>query len=276
MARSSLHTGAGRADERGALGARGLRRNARIDDHVISVERLDEGGGVNAVWRLELRATRERAYFKPVNRINPTVAYLFGHTRESAFLSEVAAYRLACASGEPFASLDEFAPGSLVEERLSEQNLGPDAPEKRTRPWGWIAACAVLVLVAGGLAIWALGTQSNLDDQKDQTAQAQQEGKQANDQIGAMEDQIDDVTAAVDDAGDDLVQAGEDASNNVDAALEGVKTKLAALKEQIAQGEAGGGDAEVTTTPTAETGATTVPLDAESTATADAEATATP
>ena len=63
---------------------------------------------------------------------------------------------------------------------------GVDAPEQRTRPWGWIAACVVLVIVAGGLAIWALGTQSSLDDQKDQTAQAQQEAQQANDQIGAL------------------------------------------------------------------------------------------
>ena len=131
----------------------------------------------------------------------------------------------------------------------TEPGPGADAPEKRTRPWGWIAACAVLVIVAGGLAIWALGTQSDLDDQKSQTAQAQQEAKSANDQLGAMEDQLDDVSQAVDDAGDDLAQAGDEASDNIDAAFDGIKAKLAALKEQIGQGGAGGGDAEATATP---------------------------
>ena len=127
---------------------------------------------------------------------------------------------------------------------------GGDAPEKRSRPWAWIVACVVLVLVAGGFAIWAFGAQSDLDDQKDQTAQAQQEAKQANDQVGALEDQLDDVTQAVDDAGDQIAQAGDEASDNLQTALDGVKAKLAALKEQIAQGGAGGGgDAEATATP---------------------------
>ena len=39
------------------------------------------------------------------------------------------------------------------------------------------------------------------------------------------------------------------AGDNIDAALEGIKAKLAALKEQIAQGGAGGGGAEATPTP---------------------------
>ena len=126
---------------------------------------------------------------------------------------------------------------------------GLDPPEKHSRPWGWIAACIVLVIVAGGLAVWALGTQSDLDDQKAQTAQAQQEAQQANDQMGALQAQLDDVTQAVDDAGDQLAQAGDEATDNVNAALDGIKAKLAALKEQIGQGGAGGGDAEATATP---------------------------
>jgi hypothetical protein len=85
------------------------------------------------VWRLELGSAREGAYFKPVNGINPTTAYLFGHTRESVFLAELAAYRLAHALGGPFASLvppcvvraipeiDADAPGSLTPERFDER-----------------------------------------------------------------------------------------------------------------------------------------------------------
>src|SRR4051812_89819 len=68
-------------------------------------ERLDAGRGINAVWRLELGSAHEGAYFKPVNGINPTTAYLFGHTRESVLLSELATYRLAHALGSRFASL---------------------------------------------------------------------------------------------------------------------------------------------------------------------------
>ena len=107
----------------------------------------------------------------------------------------------------------------------------------------------MLVIVAGGLAIWALGAQSDLDDQKSQTAQAQQEAQSANDQLGAMEDQLDDVSQAVDDAGDDL---GRPATRRATASTprsDGIKAKLAALKEQIGQGGAGGGDAEATATP---------------------------
>ena len=113
-------------------------------DELVSLERLDAGAGVNAVWRLERGNAREGAYFKPINGIRRTVAYLFGHTRESVFVSEVAAYRLACALGEPFSAIvppcvvrsvpeiDEHAPGSLTPERFDERRedvfvLAPEA-----------------------------------------------------------------------------------------------------------------------------------------------------
>ena len=54
------------------------------------------------------------------------------------------------------------------------------------RPWGWIAVCVLLVLIAGGLAIWALGLQSDLDTQRDQTAQAQAQAEQANKEVDAL------------------------------------------------------------------------------------------
>jgi hypothetical protein len=103
------------------------------DDLRGEPERLDSGRGINAVYKLELGATREGAYFKPVNGINPTTSYLFGHTRESVFLSELSAYRLAYALGPPYSALvppcvvrrfpeiDPDAPGSLTPERFDER-----------------------------------------------------------------------------------------------------------------------------------------------------------
>ena len=125
----------------------------------------------------------------------------------------------------------------------------PSAPGKRHRPWGWIAACVVLLLVAGGFAIWAIGLQSDLDDQRDQTAQAQQEAEQANDAVGALSAQLDDISQGLDDASDQIAQAGDDAQQGAEDAVDGVKSKLAALKDQIAQAGEGAGNAEATPTP---------------------------
>jgi hypothetical protein len=106
---------------------------ALLDAELSSFERTGAGVAVNEVWRLELGAAREGAYFKPINGLNQSVAYHFGHTRESAFLSEVSAYRLACALGEPFAALvppcvvrsfpeiDAHAPGALASERFDDR-----------------------------------------------------------------------------------------------------------------------------------------------------------
>ena len=57
--------------------------------------------------------------------------------------------------------------------------------------------CVLLVLIAGGLAIWALGLQSDLDTQRDQTAQAQAQAEQANKEVDALSGQIDDISQAV-------------------------------------------------------------------------------
>ena len=95
------------------------------------------------------------------------------------------------------------------------------APAKGRRPWGWIAVCVLLLLVAGGFAVWALGLQSDLDDQKTQTAQAQQEGEQANEAVSALSAQVDDISQAISDAGDQLAQSGDDAQGNVQLALDG-------------------------------------------------------
>ena len=123
------------------------------------------------------------------------------------------------------------------------------SPGQRHRPWGWIAACVVLLLVAGGFAIWAVGLQSDLDDQRDQTAQAQQEAEQANEAVGALSAQVDDISQGLDDASDQIAQAGDDAQQGAEDALDGAKNKLATLKDQLAQAGEAAGNAEATPTP---------------------------
>ena len=125
----------------------------------------------------------------------------------------------------------------------------PSAPGERHRPWGWIAACVVLLLIAGVFAVWAFGLQSDLDDQKGQTAQAQQEAEQANDAVGALSAQLDDISQGLDDASDQIAQAGDDAQEGAQDAVDGVKGKLATLKDQLAQAGEGAGNAEATPTP---------------------------
>jgi septal ring factor EnvC (AmiA/AmiB activator) len=134
-----------------------------------------------------------------------------------------------------------------------------DPANQHKRPWAWIAAVVVLVLVAGGLAIWALGLNSDLSDQKDQTAKAQQESaqakqeaEQANEDVSALQAQVDSITQAVNDAADQLSQTGAQAQENAQAALVGLKDKLASLKSQLSAAVAKlNGGAQATATPTA-------------------------
>ena len=118
----------------------------------------------------------------------------------------------------------------------------PGPPAERHRPWAWIAACVVLLVVAGGVAIWALGLQSDLDDQKDQTAQAQQEAAQAGDAVDELSAEVDDITQSVSDA-------GEDAQQNLQAALDELRDKLAELRDQLTQAAEDAGAADAAPTP---------------------------
>lgn len=112
---------------------------------------------------------------------------------------------------------------------------GPAAqpPPQHHRPWAWITVCVLLVLVAGGLAIWALGLRSDLDDQRDQTAQAQAQAEQASKEVDSLSGQIDQISQTVTDAGQQLSQAGADAEKNAQQTLDGLGTKLESLKGQV-------------------------------------------
>src|SRR4051794_25387043 len=91
------------------------------------------------------------------------------------------------ASPQPPAREQPLPPGVSVSQApvygTPEPSLNPTQPVKAHWPWGWIAVCTLLVLVAGGLAVWALGLNSDLSDQKDQTAQAQQQAQKATSEV---------------------------------------------------------------------------------------------
>ena len=114
----------------------------------------------------------------------------------------------------------------------ADGSAGP-SPPRHHRPWGWIAACVVLVLVAGGLAIWALSLSSDLDNQRDETEQAQQKADQASQDVESLSGQIDEISQSVTDAGEQLSQAGSDAQQNAQSTLDGLKGKLESAKGQV-------------------------------------------
>ena len=94
--------------------------------------------------------------------------------------------------------------------------------------------CALLVIVAGGLVVWALSLQSDLNDQKDQTAAAEQQAQDAS-------AQVDDINQAVSDLGDQLQQAGGEAQGKIQQAVDALKAKLAELRDQLTPPDSGGG-----------------------------------
>src|SRR5262245_19657357 len=84
---------------------------------------------------------------------------------------------------------------------MSAQVEEPQETPKKHRPWAWIAVSVVLVLVAGGLLVWALSLSGDLDDQKAQTEKAQQSAQTAQQDAEAANDEVDKLSQQVDDLG---------------------------------------------------------------------------
>jgi len=122
-------------------------------------------------------------------------------------------------------------------------------PPPRHRPWGWIVACVLLLLVAVGLAIWALSLNSDLDTQRAQTAKAQQQAEQAGKDVEALSAEVDQIGQSVSDAGDQLSQAGADAQQNAQQTLDGVGTKVQSLKGRVQKAANDAGASKETSTP---------------------------
>ena len=112
--------------------------------------------------------------------------------------------------GSPTGRANVGAMDSSSDERTPDPGIAPPSqpppsqPPHHGPPWGWIVACVLLLVVAGGLAVWAFGLDSKLDDQRDQTAkaqqqadQAQQQADQATEQAQSLSGDIDEINASV-------------------------------------------------------------------------------
>jgi hypothetical protein len=113
----------GDAEERGLL-----------DGSVVDFDQLREGErGTNETWIVTFDGTGERAFYKPINGINGTVAHMFGLQPWEVAICEAAAWRVAAQLGPPWSSLmppcvirwieriDDRAPGSLSAERFGNR-----------------------------------------------------------------------------------------------------------------------------------------------------------
>src|SRR5215213_7230063 len=93
----------------------------------------------------------------------------------------------------------------------SLQDQQPQA--KRRHPWHWIVPCVLLLLVAAGLAIWALSLQSDLDDERAHSAQVEQQAQSA---ITDVEDSVKGLGDRAATAKDKLGKAIEDAKSDAE------------------------------------------------------------
>src|SRR6476619_4401087 len=87
----------------------------------------------------------------------------------------------------------------------------PAAPTKSRPLWPWITASVVLLVVALGLGVWALGMQGDLDDANAQAEQAQQANEEVVQESEDLTQQVDDLTNMVNENSDRLDQALSDA-----------------------------------------------------------------
>ena len=96
----------------------------------------------------------------------------------------------------------------------------------------WIVACVVLAACAIGVTVWALGLNSDLNDQQAQTQAAQQQAQQAEQQTQ--------------DAIDQVQQAGQDALDGLAGTLAQIKDKLQQIINGADTGSGGGEEAAAT------------------------------
>jgi hypothetical protein len=106
----------------------------------------------------------------------------------------------------------------------------------RGAPWGWIGLCAVLAVVAIGVGIYAMQTKSDLDDANETIARQQQQLSEAESGGGAA---LDTARAA---AGQ-LIQALGVTQDDVEALQQQVDDAAAKVEDAQARAEEAAGDA---------------------------------
>ena len=107
----------------------------------------------------------------------------------------------------------------------------------------WIVLCAVLAVVAVGLGVWALSLRSDLDSQKQKTAQAQQAAQEAQNDVGALSKQVDALVASLSAAGAELSNTGQDARAAAEKVVNDAKTTAQSLRGELRQAKSKVSDA---------------------------------
>jgi septal ring factor EnvC (AmiA/AmiB activator) len=111
-----------------------------------------------------------------------------------------------------------------------EQQL--QSTTKRRHPWHWIVPCVLLLLIAGGLAIWALSLKSDLDDEQAHSAQVEQQAQSTQDDVEAVSDQVDDLEQSLTTASTELSQSTDEAAQNAQAAINDVEDSVKGLSDR--------------------------------------------
>ena len=143
---------------------------------------------------------------------------------------------------------------------------GPDgdeprgAPARRRGPWMWVSA--VLAVIAVGLLVWALSTQSDLDSTQQDLAGAQQELDSTSDELAGAQQELDSANEQLDGATQELEElesqpteedsgnpglvlaAGKALYDEFSAQLDAAHDDLAAAEREIEEAEAAEARAE--------------------------------
>jgi septal ring factor EnvC (AmiA/AmiB activator) len=107
-------------------------------------------------------------------------------------------------------------------------------PPQGRHPWHWIVPCVLLLLIAAGLAIWALSLKSDLDDEKAHSAQVEQEAQATQDDVQAVSDQVDELEQSLTTASTELSQSTDQAAQDAQAAVTDLENSLKGLGDRAA------------------------------------------
>jgi septal ring factor EnvC (AmiA/AmiB activator) len=114
----------------------------------------------------------------------------------------------------------------------------PDPPQQarpqpeRRHPWHWIVPCVLLLLIAGGLAIWALSLNSDLNDERAHSAQVEQEAQATQDDVKAVSDQVGDLEQSLITAAGELSSSTDQAAQKAQAAITDVEDSVKGLRDR--------------------------------------------
>ena len=105
---------------------------------------------------------------------------------------------------------------------------------QRRHPWHWIVPCVLLLLIAAGLAIWALSLKSDLDDERAHSAQVEQQAQATQDDVQAVSDQVDGLEQSLATASGELSKSTDQAAKDAQAAITDVEDSVKGLSDRAA------------------------------------------